>query len=83
MSTAGRVSVWVSVATAVVVALFAMLTYGGSVMSAEVEHESRHTKVETAVLRIEKSAEDHWQIIESQLQAGQARDLLIMSWLKE
>lgn len=83
MSTAGKVSVWVCGAAAIVGALIAVLTYGGAVMSSEIEHESRHTKVETAVLRIEKSAEDHWQVIESQLQAGQERDLLIMRWLRE
>lgn len=83
MSSAGKASAWVGGAAAVVGTLIMALTYGSSVMSAEVEHESRHTHVETAVLRIEKSAEDHWQVIESQLQAGQERDLLIMKWLKE
>lgn len=83
MSNAGRTSAWVGGFTAIVVATVTVLMYGGSVMSSEIEHESRHTKVETAVLRIEKSAEDHWQVIESQLQAGQERDLLIMVWLKE
>ena len=83
MSTAGKVSAWVGGAAASLCAVVAALTYGSAVMSSEVEHESRHTKVETAVLRIEKSAEDHWQVIESQLQAGQERDLLIMRWLRE
>lgn len=83
MSSAGKASAWVGGGTAVVVAVVTVLMYGGSVMSSEIEHESRHTHVETAILRIEKSAEDHWQVIESQLQAGQERDLLIMVWLKE
>ncbi len=83
MSTAGKVSAWVAGVASVVGTLILVLTYGGAVMSSEIEHESRHTKVETAVLRIEKSAEDHWQVIESQLQAGQERDLLIMKWLRE
>ncbi len=83
MSSAGKVSAWVAGVASVVGTLILVLTYGSAVMSSEIEHESRHTKVETAVLRIEKSAEDHWQVIESQLQAGQERDLLIMQWLRE
>lgn len=83
MLTAAKISALVCGVTAIIGTMIAVLTYGGAVMSSEVEHESRHTKVETAVLRIEKSAEDHWQIIESQLQAGQERDLLIMQWLRE
>ncbi len=83
MSNAGKVSAWVGGSTAVAVAVVTVLMYGGSVMSSEIEHESRHTKVETTVIRIEKSAEEHWKVIESQLQAGQERDILIMLWLKE
>ncbi len=81
MSNAGKVSAWVGGSAAVAVAVVTVLMYGGSVMSSEIEHESRHTHIETAVIRIEKSSEANQKIIQSQFAAIYETNILLLEYV--
>lgn len=87
MSNTAKVTTWVVAAAAVLSVLLAALTYGASRATsstqAAVMHESRHVRTESDVERIDDSTEAQFNIIQSQLAAINAMDVIILNKIIE